>query len=173
LVHLSLYSVTLAEAAQAFPADWTLVMHGWGPEETIERIRGLDRAGRVRVSLDLVPPGRIIDMVASAEVGFALYAPEPLNDHLSALASEKMAYYAQCGVPFIAFDYPSYRRVVAEERWGELISDVAKPPAAIGRILADHGNMREGAHRAFGHFYDFPRQFAPVVAAIRELPARS
>lgn len=170
-IHEQRYSLALAEAAQQFPPDWTLVLHGWGPSETFERVREIDRAARVRISRDLVPPDRIHDIVASATAGFALYAPTPWNDQLTACASEKMAYYAQCGVPFVAFDYPNYRKILDDTPWGELIDDVREIPAALGRIVANHAAMRQQAFRAFSRYYDFARRFEPVVAMIEGLTA--
>jgi glycosyltransferase involved in cell wall biosynthesis len=169
-LHEQRFSLALAEAAQAFPEDWTLVLHGWGPEETIERIRGIDAAGRVRLSLGLVPPGEILDVIASATAGFALYAATPWNDQLTACASEKMAYYAQCGVPFVAFDYPNYRKVLADAKWGVLVGDSREIPRALAPLVREHRTFREEAFRAFRLYYDFERRFAPVTAWVAGLP---
>jgi hypothetical protein len=97
------YAFELAEIAQLFPDDWFMVMHGVAYESwTKDKIKAIDRRGRVILSLQMVPNNRLPEVVASADIGLALYTPQPLNDRLTAFSSEKMALYMQCGVPFVS-----------------------------------------------------------------------
>jgi glycosyltransferase involved in cell wall biosynthesis len=168
-IHEERYALDLTRAAQTFPEQWTLVMHGWGRAALLDRIRALDRQRRVRLSLDMVPADRIPDLVASADVGLSFYAPEVSNDRLTAFASEKMAVYMQCGVPFVAFDYPGYRELALDEGAGRVIRSIDELREAVETILAAHVEYRRNALATFARHYDFARNFAPVVAAIGEL----
>ena len=134
-IHAERSALDLARAAQDFPDDWTLVMHGWGPAAIMERVRALDTRGKVRLSLDLVSSDMIPALIASADVGLSLYASRTSNDRLTAFASEKMAFYMQCGVPFVAFDYPGYTDL-AHEGAGRVIPDVGRLRGAVETILS-------------------------------------
>jgi glycosyltransferase involved in cell wall biosynthesis len=159
----------LVRAAQRFPAGWTLVMHGWGKPSTIEKIRSLDNKGRAALSLELLPSDRIREAIASADIGLALYASVPQNDRLTAFSSEKMALYMQCGVPFVAFDYPGYRQLAEKDRCGEVIQTIDQLPAAIDKVLNAHHEYHQNAYSAFFRHYDFASNFSTVIDGIERL----
>ena len=167
------YVLELAEVAQMFPDDWVLVLHGPSySESTIEKIKEIDRRGKVILSLQQVPVSRLLEVIASADIGLALYPPTPANDRLSAFASEKTALYLQCGVPLIAFDHPGYRRLTDEEQCGVVIQRSQEVPKAIGTILASHEQFAQNAFRAFKKYYDFARNFTNVIRGIETLNLR-
>jgi glycosyltransferase involved in cell wall biosynthesis len=160
------YALELARVAQSFPDDWVLVLHGWGTSATIKEVKALDRREKVKMSLGMVPSGRLQDVVASADVGLVFYSPTINNDRMTAFSSEKMAIYAQCGVPFIAFDYPGYRRLANEDRFGLVIDSLDDMPDAIGRILTSHEEFRQNAYQAFDKYYNFASNFSRVIESI-------
>lgn len=160
------YSLELAQAAQSFPDNWTLVMHGWGPSSEIEEIKAIDYRKKVVMSLEMVPSDRIIDVISSADVGLALYSSTISNDRLTHLSSEKMALYAQCGIPFIAFDYPGYRKMAEDGKWGVVIKTVEELPAAVAKILEAHGEYRRNANIAFERYYNFADNATKFIKAI-------
>lgn len=162
------YAVELAKAAQSFPREWRLVMHGWGDSEVIHKIKALDSHNRLVISLEMVPSDLIPELIASADVGLALYSPRIENDRLTAFSSEKMALYLQCGVPFVAFDYPGYQRLASEDRCGAVIHELTELPAAINQIFAAHGQFRVNAYKAFGKYYDFEKSFAKVIEGLEQ-----
>ena len=108
-------------------------------------------------------------MISSADIGLAFYSPEIDNDRLTAFSSEKMAWYMQCGVPFIAFDYPGYRRLAQEDGCGAVIRTMSELPGAISQILARHETFRRNSFRAFSKYYDFDRNFACVIDGVEHL----
>jgi glycosyltransferase involved in cell wall biosynthesis len=164
------YVLELTEAAQSFPANWVLVMHGYADSpQVLEKIRALDRHNRVVTSLQMVPSDRIHEVVASADVGLALYASSIPNDYLTAFSSEKMAWYMCCGTPFVAFDYPGYRRLADEDRCGMVIGDLKGLPDAVHQILLRHEEFRQNAYQAFARHYDFARNFAKVIEGLNRL----
>jgi glycosyltransferase involved in cell wall biosynthesis len=160
------YVLELTQAAQGFPDDWTLVMHGEAAVSTMEKIKGMDRRQKVILSQKMVPAERIQEIIASADVGLLFYSGETQNERLTAFASEKMALYMQCGVPFVGFDYPGFRRLADEDRCGVVVSRIEQLPEAIAVILRSHDPFRQNAHRAFGKHYCFADSFAKVVEAI-------
>jgi glycosyltransferase involved in cell wall biosynthesis len=163
------FSIELARVAQHFPGEWTLVLHGYGPERTVRRIRRVDGRGRVRLSLDLVPAHRVLEMVASADIGLALYSSRTANDTLTALSSEKVALYLQAGLPIIAFDYPGYRRLIDRYGCGATVSSLDQLPAAVEKILASYDRFRSNAYTCFTECFEFSRKFQQVIERIHEL----
>jgi glycosyltransferase involved in cell wall biosynthesis len=164
------YALELTRAAQQFHDDWTLVMHGWGEADTVRQIRDLDTNDKVALSLEMVDSDQLGDVVASAAVGVALYRPTPLNDRLTAFASEKMALYMRHGVPFVSFDYEEYRDLAQRSRCGEVLAEVDDLPRAVGTILASHMEYRANATSAFAAHYDVARNFQKVIDGIERLP---
>jgi glycosyltransferase involved in cell wall biosynthesis len=165
------FCLDLAHAAQKFPEQWVLIMHGWGNDRTINKIKAIDSQHRVRLSLDMIPSDRLQEAVASADVGLALYNGRISNDRLTAFSSEKMAFYAQCGVPFVAFDYPEYRALADREGSGVVIRDVKELAGAVATILTSHDEFRRNAHRSFEKYYNFRSNFAEVLNGLVTLRA--
>ena len=163
------YAVELTRAAQHFSDDWTLVMHGPSEPSAVQEIRELDSNNKVALSLEMVDFERIGEVVASAAVGVALYRPRPLNDRLTAFASEKMALYMRHGVPFVSFDYEEYRDLAQRCRCGEVVSEVDELPSAVATILASHREYRANAAAAFDAHYDLARNFQVVINGIERL----
>src|SRR5207248_3193835 len=156
------YAVDLAKLAPGFPEDWILVMHGFSTPQTIRKIEKLNVQKRVVLSLNAVSSERIYEVIASADVGLALYSPHTQNERLTAFSSEKLALYMQCGVPFIAFDYPGYQRLAEEDRCGVAIRSVAELPEAVSTILGSYEEFRQQAYRTFHKHYDFAANFAGI-----------
>lgn len=143
-----------------------LVLHGWGTSATIKEVKALDRREKVKMSIEMVPSGRLQEVVASADIGLAFYSPTINNDRMTAFSSEKMALYAQCGVPFIAFDYPGYRRLANEDQFGLVIDSIEDMPDVINRILTSHEEFRQNAYQAFDKYYNFASNFFRVIESI-------
>ncbi len=160
------YVCELVKVAQTFPDDWVLVMHGPTSGSTTEKIKELDEGRKVILSLELVPSEQIQEVIASADVGLLFYSGQSHNERLTAFSSEKMALYMQCGVPFVAFDYPGFRRLAEDEGCGLVISRLEELPDAIGEILSSDDKFRQRAQRAFCKHYSFAKSFAKVVEAI-------
>jgi glycosyltransferase involved in cell wall biosynthesis len=137
-----------------------LVVHGWGPKGYLEYLRSIADMSKVVFSLEFVPEEEIVEMVASAHIGLALYETANVNDRLVAFSSSKMAYYAQCGIPVIAFDTESFRQLIKSHKCGELIRSVDEIPESARHILSNHELYECEAHAAFEQFYNFDKNFA-------------
>jgi glycosyltransferase involved in cell wall biosynthesis len=162
--------VQLAQLAQSFPDEWTLILHGPAhlKAQGLERYRDASSNGRVVLSSELVPPSQLLELVSSAEIGLALYPSSHLNDTLTAFSSEKVALYLQCGVPVIAFAYPGYE-ILEHERCGLTINTIDELPRAIERILASLEDYSHDARRCFVKYYEFRTNYQKVVQSLREL----
>jgi glycosyltransferase involved in cell wall biosynthesis len=163
------FSVQIAELAQIFPNDWTLVIHGYGENSILREIRELDARNKVVISLNLVDLLEEQMIVGSATVSLVFYGDKYLNDKLTGFSSEKLALSLQCGVPVVAFDYPSYGHI-REERCGVLIGNISEIPMAISQILADYSGYRSRAFSTFKKYYQFEANFKKVLNALDELP---
>jgi glycosyltransferase involved in cell wall biosynthesis len=161
------YCLKVAELAQEFPEDWLLVMHGWPDSPVVlDKIKAVDQRGRVVLSLEMVPAEEIQHLIASADVGLALYDGKIQNDKLTAYSSEKVALYLQCGLPFVAFDFPGYRELAERDRCAATITSLPGLPRAIQTILAAQAEYRAGAYQAFLKHYDYRSNFVQVLAGI-------
>lgn len=172
LIQEGRYSVELAKLAQTdFEKSWCLVFHGsegWG-SRALTQIREVNRSGRVKLSLRLVDVTLEPVVVSSAHISLVLYNRQTINDELTGFASEKLALSLQCGIPVIAFAYPTYEHV-EREGGGVLISDISEIPNAVRRILGNYGSFRRGAFAAYARYYRFETNFAKVIAALEQVP---
>jgi glycosyltransferase involved in cell wall biosynthesis len=101
-----------------------------------ERAAGAGVAERVHL-LPPVPPGQVVDLAASADVGVSPIVPSCLNYRYS--LPNKLFQYMAAGLPVVASDFPQVREVVDGAGCG-LLADTRDPTriaAAIGRILQD------------------------------------
>ncbi|MEO8679305.1 MAG: hypothetical protein ABI665_09685 [Vicinamibacterales bacterium] len=108
---------------------------------------------KVDVSTEPIPFAHVNDVIATADLGLAIYPSEEANSRCSAFASEKVARYLQCGIPFIAFDHEDYAFLRAETGCCELVASYAEVPDAVNRIMDNYERYQRGAVAAFERFY--------------------
>lgn len=162
------FCVDLAQVAQSFQDSWLLVFHGWGPESARRKIEKIDTNRKVRFSLDLVEVSAEPTVISSAYISLVLYRKTNQNDFMTGFASEKLALSLQCGIPVIAFNYPSFHHI-RDEGCGVLVNSLTEIPKAISEILANYAGYRDRAFRTFGKHYDFEVNFKKVLTALNEL----
>jgi hypothetical protein len=161
--------IELAQLAQRFPDRWVLVMHGYGSEEYLQKIRAADTSQRVAFSLELVPGSLVPEVVASAHIGLVLYRPLKDNDKLTAQSSEKVALFLQCGIPIVALDNPGYE-ILELRRCGAVIKSLDELPAAVERILASWDEFSYNARALYDERYEFRANYRKVVDMLKSLP---
>ena len=108
---------------------------------------------RFELSTEPIPFDRVNEVIASSDIGLALYPHDEANSRMSAFASEKVARYLQCAVPFIAFRSEDYAYLRAETGCCELVDRYADVPAAVNRIMDNYEAYQRGAVAAFDRFY--------------------
>lgn len=168
MISIGRLSLAIAEEAQSFEPNWKLVLHGWGSETVIDSIRLLDSKQQVRLSLELVDISKEQEIVSSAHIGLVLYGNECINDRLTGFSSEKLSLYLQCGVPVIAFDYPTYEHI-RTEGCGVLVKSISEIKGAIETIVSDYDSYRANAFSVFNKYYRFETNFEKVLEVIDRL----
>jgi hypothetical protein len=108
---------------------------------------------RVDLSAEPIPFDKVNDVIAAADIGIALYPNDEANSRCSAFASEKVARYLQCGLPFIAFRSDDYLFLQEQTGCCELVSSYADVPAAVNTIVDHYERYARGAASAFARFY--------------------
>lgn len=157
------YSGELVRMAANMNYDMMLVLHGFGEREYLTRLQSTADKERVRISLQFVPEEQIVDIISSATIALALYEDSSSNDRLVAFSSVKMAYYLQCGVPFISFESESFRELLNTHRCGEMINSIDEIPQKASMILRDYESYREQAFLAFKRHFDFDQNFKSFI----------
>jgi glycosyltransferase involved in cell wall biosynthesis len=166
------FCLEIAQAAQTFPEEWLVVMHGPVSHSAlryVDTLKRVDVGRKVVFSLDLLPPDRIWEVIASADIGLVFYSSEPPNQYLTGLASEKTGLYLQSGLPIVAFGYPSFKRVIEQGRCGVCISGFHELGRAIDTILSRYYEFRQDAWHCYLESYEFSRQFRKVIERINQL----
>jgi len=162
------FSLELIDMARLFPWNWTLVLHGYSLSESYHRQIKRKCHDRVKLSDHPVPSSQIRNLIASADIGLVFYTSETKNDFMTAFSSEKLALFLQQGKPIIAFDYPGYRKLMAECECGVLIRSLSELPTAVETILSDWERYSKNAIRGFHLFYDYSKNFMLVIDRINE-----
>lgn len=162
----------LAHVAHSWPDGWVLVIHGYGEESSIARVRPLVDRARVFLSLETVPPERLDAIVGSATIGIALYdtAYGP-NVTRVGLASGKILQYMKCGLPTIASDLPGMRQLLVDTGCGAVVSSVEEVERAAGSILSDLDGYRERSKSHFTSRWSFDRHFTAFLDWLSVLDA--
>jgi len=157
----------LDAVAEALPQDQILLVQG-----------GRGSAGAIRpasprmsVSTQPIPFRNVNDFIAQADIGLVIYHKQEPNDRCSAFASEKVARYLQCGIPFVAFDSDDYAYLREQTGCCELVSRFADIPQAVARIVADYGRYQRGAVAAFERFYARPAAASQLLRFLESLAA--
>ncbi|MFC2046001.1 glycosyltransferase [Chloroflexota bacterium] len=158
----------LAQAAQTWPADWKLILHGKPQPFSekpgyIEDILRLAEHDQIILSTGWVPFDELDTLVASADVGLALYFDEDRNRQLLASSSGKIAQYLKCGLPIVVNDFPHTRALIEDEHCGIAVSGADEVAGAVESILGDYERYRTGAVRRYVEYYQTDRYILDLV----------
>jgi len=157
----------VAEATNNWPSSWHLVLHGYGSPEYLDMVsQSIDR-DRVTLSTQLVSINELAKLVASADIGLALYPNLDLGHY--EMTSGKIGQYFRCGLPVIANNFPNLVNVVETSGAGVCIDNIVSIPAAVEKIMKDLSNFRQNAYNAYLKYYDFDRAFKPVFQRIKRI----
>jgi hypothetical protein len=118
-------------------------------------VRPAQRSGeKLVISTEPIPFDAVNEHIASADIGLAIYPERTSNNsRYTAFSSEKIARYAQCGIPFIAFANEDYEFLKVETGCCELVRGFSEIPHAIDTILENYDAYRRGVLAAFERFY--------------------
>jgi len=168
-IHAHRLSPEVVQAAQGFPDEWVVVMHGSASEEEIAELQKYNIKNKVVFSRGLIPIHDVPYLVASADIGLVFYLNDHANSYLIGFSSEKLAYYLKCGLPVVTSDFPSLKRVIQKHQCGVCISGPHELVPAIEMILPSYANFRENAFRCYEEHYEFSKHFSKVINRIDSL----
>lgn len=142
----------LVEAAQSWPPGWVLVLHAGhrAPERAYDALRVLDRLQRARFSTEPVSYADLPRVMASADIGLALYRRTDDNMFYMGLASGKLSEYLRCSVPVIASDLPGMADLIRETGAGIIVKSAADIVLAAETIFSHEERFRTAAGQCFG-----------------------
>ena len=147
----------LCETISRLPKHYGLVLMGWIPDHFQDTLQEYFSEFGIRKRVILtpaVPPRQIPHYVSSAQVGVIATKPGSLN----ALAGlpNKFFEYLMARVPIAAPEVPSMKKIVQEERIGEVYSpgDVASLTMTLESICSPdkHIEYRENLKRAAARY---------------------
>jgi glycosyltransferase involved in cell wall biosynthesis len=166
--------VEMARAAEKWPEGRVLVLHSHSIQDK-RYLKKLRRyvGERVKLSLESVPYEDLPTLLASADIGIALYKGLGRSFTLIGSASGKIAYYLKCGLPVISNNYPSIREVLEGYGCGVCIDSPEEINSAVDRILADYDSMRKRAFHCYEENYMFSKHFVKVIDFINGIGSGS
>ncbi|HEV2062458.1 MAG TPA: glycosyltransferase family 4 protein, partial [Solirubrobacteraceae bacterium] len=121
-----------------------------------------------------VPPTEVVDNLARADVGLALFQPTCLSHRL--VLPNKLFEYVHAGLPIVGSDLPMIRRFIDEHGVGTVVD--AEDPEAVARGLEEvlsperHERLREAARGAGGEL-DWERESEVLAGVYRRALARA
>lgn len=157
----------IVQSVPSWPLDCVLVMHTWRSDFSTDKYcqELLKLADRTRVFFSTVPVPAVKfpEVLSSADVGIAIY--EPIDENFTEIgsSSNKLAQYAQVGLPIICSDFPSIRRVVDRYKSGVCVDKPHDIGRALSVIISDYSKFRQGAFESYRRHYDFNVSFEPLL----------
>jgi glycosyltransferase involved in cell wall biosynthesis len=154
----------LARIAHTWPEDWVLIIHGYGEESYLRRVKQYVDAKRVILSQELVPYDQLDELIGAADIGIALYNRGfGLNYSHVGLASGKALQYLRCGLPIITSDLPTLRELVVDNRCGMVIKDVSQIKDMVFMIVAQYEEHSLRASQYYLKHGNFEQYFQDVL----------
>ncbi|NJD54808.1 MAG: glycosyltransferase family 4 protein [Nitrospirae bacterium] len=160
----------LAKTAMTWPDNRVLVLHshGYHNPRFIEKLRKYE-GKKVKISREPVAYDDLPSLLASADIGIALYRDIGKNFTLVSSASGKLSHYLKSGLPVITNDYPGMTKVIEKYGCGRCVDRVEKISEAMEMIFNNYDLMRGNAYTCYEENYLFSKQFTPVIERIKKL----
>lgn len=171
LIHPSRYCYELVDISQTFSSDLVVIFHSVPNDTATDELPNLQNRNKFQkslFSLERVASSELGSVISSAHMGLVLYKNKTINDTLTGFSSEKLTYYLKCGIPIIAFNYPSYE-YIEQEKCGVLIHDISEIEYAANKILASYDDYRKNAFNCFEKYFQFETNVQPIINFINKL----
>jgi hypothetical protein len=149
----------IIESANLFSEYFITVFHGYGDEKYINELKAIAHPEKIFFSMDLVNESGLSELLSSADIGFALYNNQYLNDRFTAFSSQKIALFCKHGLPFIAMQNESYEELHRHAPCCRMIGDFDEMPVAVDEIADQYDSYRNAAFLAYDRFFNFDKQF--------------
>jgi hypothetical protein len=146
----------LAEMVSYWPEKYCLIIHlASKVDKRMARfLKQLSETGRIYISSQPLPREDMMQLVASADFGFAPYLPVPDrwwtgdNLHYLGLSSSKVSGFAACGLPMLVRSLPVFDREFGKYQCGKVYQRIA----TTGQMLAE-------MDQNYAHYSDEARRF--------------
>jgi hypothetical protein len=96
-------------------------------------------------------------------VGLCFYSARNDDERMTGRSSEKMARYANAGLPVVAWNYPSYRSVFDQHPFGLTVDSYTEVPRALQRIFSQYDDYRANSFLAYDKIYRAEPHYEPLV----------
>lgn len=122
----------LIQMMSYLPTDFSLVFLGGKKQNSLEKeIERLNLDERVNF-VDSVPPNQLINTLKTADLGLVLTENISLSKYLS--LPNKLMQYIAAEIPIFASDIPEHRRILTEDKIGELVSG---EPVEMAKVIIE------------------------------------
>lgn len=158
------FAQELLECTLEWPENMRLVVHrnySPGKGDKYGAMLTSGRYPRVTVHAKFLTPDEYENMVASADLGLALYKPTPPSRYeqknllYMGFSSGKLSMYAKHGLPIISVKQPFYAELIRQYQFGAVVDSFDQVACAIMQIQSDNMKYRKEAMRLFNEKLSF------------------
>lgn len=161
------------QSVSNWPEKCVLVLHTWRKDiektEYFKKIVKESDPKKVYFSTTPVEYEKLPNILSSADIGLLFYRPIDENFTEIGSSSNKIAQYVQVGLPLIANDFPSIRKIFQKYKSGVCVSSPDKIGVALIKVFEDYDSYRRGAFRSYEEHYNFPKAFAPILSELNKM----
>jgi len=161
----------IVESVEKWPNEFILVMHTWrqnfSDTDYYRKLVKISNPKRVYFSTEPVAYEKLPDVLSSADVGLLFYIPKDVNFTKIGSSSNKLAQYVQVGLPIIASDSTSIRRVFHKYGNGICVDHPSHIGDALEVIFKDYDGFRRGAYDSYRSHYNFSEAFRPILSELK------
>ena len=162
----------IVQSVSDWPENCVLILHTWRKdiEKTGYFKKIVKESDSKRVYFSTIPLEyeELPNALSSADIGLLFYRPIDENFTEIASSSNKIAQYVQVGLPVIASDFPSIRRILQKYKSGVCVSGPDKIGEAVKKVLEDYDFYRRGAFMSYQEHYNFSKAFVPILSEFKK-----
>jgi len=165
----------IVESVDKWCSDFVLVLHTWRTDIASSRyyqeLVSIAIPNRVYFSTEPVAYEKLPEVLSSADVGLLFYKAIDENFTEIGSSSNKLAQYVQVGLPVIASDFPSIRRIFDKYGNGICVEHPHHIGDALEAIFEDYDKFRQGAFNSYMSHYNFSEAFKPILSELKDMSA--
>lgn len=169
-------AMELATSTDDWPDDWVLVLHSrnnLNNDEYTKKIKEIKKTNIVLSDTPL-PYSEIGELMASADIGVALYQPTDwhtsgTNLSTMGLSSGKISQYLKYGIPVITSDFPDLKELITRYSCGVCIRSPEEIKKAISTIINDISTYRMNAVKCYEEEFEFSVPFNKILKRLGAL----
>lgn len=162
-----LNSIEMALAFKHLP-DWTLVFQGYKDEAYFEKFNeAITKEGLTNIYVSdffADKPEDLSTVVSSCHAGIAWYADISENMRTAAYSSGKISMYLKCGLPVVANNYPSFKRLVEGNECGVCMGSFDELPQALTKVEENYSSMQQQAFALYEKQFRFEQYQETLLA---------